>query len=146
MVKLDLSAVKKLLAGATRRRRYIGRMPTFTHAGLVFEYIQATPNPADSHSWEYPDWPRVEVAMPLKDGGTVAVYGEASRWAGQWIHARWADDNGNYHGAWVPAGNVRRLTASEWDIIEYDRCPPALRAVRWADRLPGFLPESPNGL
>lgn len=26
--------------------------------------------------------------------------------------------------AWIPAANVRRLTASEWDTIEFHQCPP----------------------
>lgn len=40
-----------------------------------------------------------------------------------------------------PGCKVRRLTPSEWDIIEYHQCPPELRFIRWGERFPGFLPE-----
>lgn len=46
------------------------------------------------------------------------------------------------HDAWLPAANVRKLTASEWDIIEYHRCPPTLRSIRWGNR----LPRLPSGI
>lgn len=57
------------------------------------------------------------------------------------ILTRCRDDEGHYHSAWVPKENVRRMTASEWDIIEYHQCPPELRCIRCGKRLPGFLPE-----
>jgi hypothetical protein len=119
-------------------------MPTFTLNGVTYEYLQPGPDggPAAAHSWEYGSWPRVEAAVPLVDGGAVTVHAEASRWAGNSIHVRWADKDGHFHGAWVPKGNVRQLTASEWDIIEFHACPEYLRHVRWGSRLPGFLPEA----
>lgn len=52
----------------------------------------------------------------------------------------WRDDAWQTHWAWIPAANVRRLTESEWDIIEYHRCPENLRGIKWGSRLPGFLP------
>lgn len=79
--------------------------------------------------------------MPLATGGSVTVYAEASRWAGDTIHVRWADDDEHFHAAWVPKANVRRLTASEWDIIQFHACPESLRHIQWGKRLPGFLPE-----
>lgn len=35
------------------------------------------------------------------------------------ILTRWRDDEGHFHSARLPKENVRRLTASEWDIIEH---------------------------
>lgn len=56
------------------------------------------------------------------------------------ILVSWIDDERHPHRAWIPAGNVRRVTDPEGDIEEYDRCPPERRWIRWGDRLPGFLP------
>jgi hypothetical protein len=122
---------------------YTLRMPTFILDGKTYEYLQPKPDagPEAAHSWEYGHWPRVEAAVPLASGGTVIVYAEAMRWAGSQVLARWRDDDDHTHAAWLPSANVRRVTASEWDIIEYDSCPPELRGIRWGDRLPGFLPE-----
>jgi hypothetical protein len=48
------------LAGLSRRRRHIGAMPTFTLAGVVYDYV--TPklegDPEDVHSWDYGKWPK----------------------------------------------------------------------------------------
>lgn len=118
-------------------------MPSFILGGVMYEYV-APPKPQRLHlirSWEYPNWPRVEAAVQLTDGGTVTVYGEASRWSDELVHVRWADDEEHFHASWVPMANVRRLTDSEWDIIEFHACPPELRHVRWGSRMPGFLPE-----
>lgn len=143
MVKLDVGAVVRMLASSSPTRRYIRPMPTFTLAGAEYDYL--TPklegDPEDVHSWEYGKWPRVEAAVPLKSAGGVKVYAQAMRWGHDHILASWLDDEGRTHSAWIPAANVRRLTPSEWDIIEYHACPPALRSVRWGNRLPGFLPE-----
>ncbi|MFJ5693307.1 hypothetical protein ACIP9X_05575 [Arthrobacter sp. NPDC093125] len=143
MVKLDAGAVARLLTGQRRRRGYIRGMPTFTLTGVKYEYL--TPalegEPDEVHSWEYGHWPRVEAAVPLQGGGTVNLYAEAMRWGLGQILTRWRDDEGHMHSAWLPKDNVRRLTASEWDIIEYHLCPPELRPIRWGKRLPGFLPE-----
>ena len=118
-------------------------MPSFIHAGVTYDY--ATPpidaQPDDVRSWEYGSWPRVEIDVPLTGGGTVAVFGEATRWTATQILVTWVDDAGHYHSAWVPPGNVRKLTASEWDIIEYNMCPPERRPIRWGNRFPGMLPE-----
>lgn len=118
-------------------------MPTFILDGAAYDYLQAAPDadPEATHSWEYGEWPRVEVDVPLAAGGTVSVYGEASRWAGSYILVVWVADGGAHHSTWVPKANVRRLAASEWDIIEYQRTPEHLRMIRWGARLPGFLPE-----
>lgn len=119
-------------------------MPTFTLDGVAYEYLQPKTDirHEEAHSWEYGHWPRVEAAVPLTAaGGTVSVYAEAMRWAGDHILVRWTGDGGAYHAAWLPKEDVRRLTASEWDIIEFHHTPENLRMVRWGDRLPGFLPE-----
>jgi hypothetical protein len=117
-------------------------MPSFTLGGVSYEYATPAPPAAGKlQSWEYGHWPRVEAAVPLTDGGTVAVYAEASRWGSDVIHVRWQDDDDHFHQAWVPKGNVRRLTASEWDIIEYRQAPENLRHLRWGKRLPGFLTD-----
>lgn len=141
-MKLDVRAVAKLLTGATGPRRYIRPMPTFTLAGVVYDYL--TPklegDPENVHSWEYGKWPRVEAEVPLVAGGSVKVYGQTSRWGHNHVLTSWLDDEGHGHSAWLPATSVRRLTASEWDIIEYHQCPPALRPIRWGKRLPGFIP------
>ena len=143
MVKLDVGAVAWLLTGQGRRRGYIRPMPTFTLAGVSYDYLRPgfEGDHEDIHSWEYGHWPRVEAAVPLTDAGTVKVYAEAMRWTHETVLVRWRDDGGHYHDAWLPTPNVRRLTATEWDIIEYHQCPPELRSVRWGNRLPGFLPE-----
>lgn len=118
-------------------------MPTFTLGGTSLEYLTPMPDVElhDIHSWEYGHWPRVEADIPLSGGVTAKVYAEASRWGGSFIRVRWLADAGAYHQAWIPEQNVRRLTPSEWDIIEYHHCPENLRPVRWGKRLPGFLPE-----
>lgn len=118
-------------------------MPTFTLGSVSYEYLRPPLDVAaqEVHSWEYGHWPRVQAAVPLANGGTVTVYAEALRWTPVQVLVRWADDEGHFHTAWVPTANVYRLTPSEWDIIEYHRCPPELRSVRWANRLPGFLPD-----
>lgn len=143
VVKLDVGAVARLLTGQGSRRGYIRAMPTFTLAGVKYEYLSpAAPGaPADIQSWEYGQWPRVEAAVRLTAGGTMSVYGGAMRWVANEISVQWVDDKGHMHSAWLPKDNVRRLAASEWDIIEYHQCPPELRSVRWGNRLPGFLPE-----
>lgn len=118
-------------------------MPTFILDGVTYDYLQPRPDvgPASTHSWEYGHWPRVEAHVPLTDGGSVSVYGEATRWGGAQLLVQWRDDSGHYQDAWLPAASVRKLTASEWDIIEYHACPENLRSIRWGNRLPGFLPE-----
>lgn len=118
-------------------------MPIFTLDGVAYDYLESMPDagPEAAQSWEYGKWPRVEAAVPLRGGGTVSVYAEASRWAGSYILVRWVADQGSNHSTWIPKANVRRLTASEWDIIEFHRTPDNLRMVRWGDRLPGFLPD-----
>jgi hypothetical protein len=68
------------------------------------------------------------------------VFGEAARRGHDHVIVSWRDDAWQTHWAWIPAANVRRLTESEWDIIEYHRCPEKLRGIKWGSRLPGFLP------
>jgi hypothetical protein len=143
MVKIDVGAVVRMLAGTCGQRRYIRAMPTFTLTGVEYDYLapKLEGDPEDVYSWEYGKWPKVEAAVPLKAGGSVNVYGETMRWGHGHVLTRWLDDEGHTHSAWIPKGNVRRLTASEWDIIEYHRTPENLRMIRWGNRLPGFLPE-----
>ncbi|MDP9694444.1 UNVERIFIED_ORG: hypothetical protein J2X79_002003 [Arthrobacter globiformis] len=118
-------------------------MPSFTLAGVTYEYVAPLleGDLEEIHSWEYGQWPRVEATIPLEGGGTVKAYGEAMRWGHGQILARWQDDGGHPHLAWIPKENVRRLTPSEWDIIAYHQCPPGLRSIQWGKRLPGFVPE-----
>lgn len=136
---MNVKATARLLA----QGRYIGPVPTFTLVGVAYDYLAPTieGDPEDVRSWEYGSYPKVEAAVPLMMGGTVKVYGEASRWGHGYVIVSWNDDDWHPHWAWIPAGNVRRLTASEWDIIEYNQCPPERRGIRWGNRLPGFLPE-----
>lgn len=143
MVKLDPGAVSRLLIGQGTRRGYIRPMPTFTLAGVKYEYLtpELEGDRDEVHSWEYGNWPCVEAEIPLQSGGTVKVFGEAMRWGHGLILTRWRDDGGHMHSAWLPKDNVRRLTPSEWDIIAYHQCPPELRSIQWGNRLPGFLPE-----
>jgi hypothetical protein len=117
-------------------------MASFTLGGETYEYLLPDPgHPEATRSWEYEKWPKVMVSVPLAGGRTVEVYARAERWNPSHILASWEDDERRPHWAWVPAGSVRRVNDSEWDIWEYWRCPANLRAVRWGDRLPGFLPE-----
>lgn len=116
---------------------YHGAMASFTLDGRTYEYVRPDSGhqPEDAKSWEYGKRPRVMAV-----GGTVDVYAHAERWNPSHILVSWADDDLNVHWAWVPAGNVRRVTDSEWDIEEYRHCPEGLRRVQWGNRLPGFLP------
>lgn len=117
-------------------------MATFTLDGETYEYIRQDPGRPreETRSWEYGKYPKIMVALPLAGGRTVDVYAHASRWNPSQVTVAWADDRDHSHWAWVPAGNIRRVTDSEWDIEEYRRCPEKLRAIRWGSRLPGFLP------
>lgn len=80
------------------------------------------------------------ATLPLTEGGTVTVYAAAERWNPTHILVSWADAARHAHWAWIPAGNVERVSDSEWDIEEYRRCPENLLGIRWGHRLPGFLP------
>jgi hypothetical protein len=116
-------------------------MALFTLDGATYEYLLPDPgHPGETRSWEHGNYPKVMVTLPLAGGRTVDVYALAERWNPSHILASWEDDDRRPHWSWIPAGNVRRVTDSEWDIWEYRRCPPQLRDVRWSDRLPGFLP------
>ena len=117
-------------------------MPTFTLDGTTYDYLRSEPGPGeDPRSWEYGHEPKVSADVPLAGGGTVTVYATANRWTATQLIVSWFDDDGHPHWAWVPSVNVRRVTASEWDIDQYRRCPANLRHIRWGNRLPGFLPE-----
>lgn len=87
----------------------------------------------------YGNYPKVLASLPLATGGTVDVYAHAQRWTPAHVLASWLDGEWHPQWAWVPAGNVRRVTDSEWDIDEYRRCPEHLRGVRRGERLPGML-------
>jgi hypothetical protein len=123
VVKLDVGALDALLENTGRRRGYIRPMPTFTLAGVSYDYLapKVEGDPEEVHSWEYGQWPRVEAAVPLKAGGTVTVYGEAMRWGHEQIIVRWLDDEEHAHIAWIPKDNVRRLTAVG---VGHHRLPP----------------------
>jgi hypothetical protein len=79
--------------------------------------------------------------VPLALEGTARVHAEAWRWGHGIILVHWRDDEEHYCSAWVPAANVRRMTTSEWDIIEYHQTPDALRPIGWGKRPPVFLHE-----
>ncbi|SDK78650.1 hypothetical protein [Arthrobacter sp. ok362] len=117
-------------------------MASFTLDGTTYEYLRPDPgHPAEeARSWEYGNYPKVMATVPLAGGATVDVYAVAERWNPSFILVAWGDDEDHKHWAWIPAGNVRRVTDSEWDIEEYRRCPEKLRPIRWGNRLPGFLP------
>jgi len=117
-------------------------MPGFMLNGESFEYLHPDSGhgPDQAHSWTYGAYPKVRAEVPLAGGGAVAVYAFAERWNPSNVLVGWVDDGRHSHWAWVPGGNVERITDSEWDIDEYRRCPESLRSMRWGDRLPGFLP------
>ncbi|WP_427130283.1 hypothetical protein [Pseudarthrobacter sp. S9] len=116
-------------------------MASFKLDGTTYEYLLPDPGHADeTRSWTYGAYPMVMAALPLAGGSNVEVYALAQRWNPSHVLVSWRDDDDHSHWAWVPAGNVRRVTDSEWDIEKYRRCPENLRAVRWGKRLPGFLP------
>lgn len=144
MVKIDPDAVARLLARDRVKgaRRYDYLMPNFKLDGESFEYLQPDSGhgPDEAQSWTYGAYPKVRASVPLADGGAVHVYAWAERWNPSSVLVRWADDGRHAHWAWIPAGNVERVTNSDWDIEEYRRCPENLRSIRWGNRLPGFLP------
>jgi hypothetical protein len=141
MVKIDVDAARCLLRP---RARYSDGMASFTLDGETYEYLKPDPGhpPEEAKSWTYGSYPKIMASVPLADGGTVSVYAVAERWNPSHIFASWADDGRHAHWAWIPAGNVERISDSEWDIEEYRRCPENLRHIRWGSRLPGFLPSS----
>lgn len=116
-------------------------MASFTLDGVTHEYLRPDPghSPDAAHSWDYGSYPKVMATLPLTEG-TVDVYAVAERWNPSQVLVSWQDDGHHPHWAWIPAGNVRRVTDSEWDIEEYWRCPGHLRGIRWGGRPPGFLP------
>jgi hypothetical protein len=118
-------------------------MPSFTLDGVTYEYLMPDPGhrPEDARSWEYGKYPKVMATLPLAGGTTVDVYALANRWNPSHILVSWHDDDDHSHWAWVPAGNIRRVTDSEWDIEDYRRCPENLRGIQWGTRFPGFLPS-----
>ena len=116
-------------------------MASFTLDGQTYEYTRHDPGPTEHiGSWEYGKYPKIIATLPLAGGATVDVYAHADRWNPTHILVSWLDDEYRPHWSWIPAGNVRRVTDSEWDVEEYRRCPENLRHIRWAGRLPGFLP------
>ena len=116
-------------------------MASFTLGGTTYGYLLPDPDQTEkTMSWEYGKWPKVVATLALQGGGTLDVYARAERWKRSHTLVMWEDDDYRPHHAWIPAGSVRRVTDSEWDIFEYRRCPENLRGVRWGGRLPGFLP------
>lgn len=115
-------------------------MPSFTLDGVAYTYTQEPPGtPAKTHSWHYGRYPKVRASLPTLPAG-VTVYAYASRWNGDAVLVEWEDDPRRKHWTWVDGAAVERATASEWDIEQYRRCPEKFRAIRWGERLPGFLP------
>lgn len=105
---------------------YDGAMATFTLDGITYDYLRPDPDPDHdpeaAHSWTDGQYPKVMATVPLTSG-TVDVYAVAERWNPSHVLASWQDDGHHAHWAWIPAGNVRRVNDSEWDIEEYRRCP-----------------------
>ena len=93
-------------------------MASFTLDGETYEYLRQDPGhpPEKTRSWESGNYPRVMASVPLAGGASVDVYAHASRWNPSEIAASWTDDPDHRHWAWIPAGNVRRVNDSEWDI------------------------------
>lgn len=116
-------------------------MASFILDGREYAYVRPVPGLVDvTRSGVLGKYPKVMASVPLDPTGTVDVYGLAERWNPSHVLVRWLDDDDRPHTAWVPAGNIRRVTDSEWDVHEYHRCPQHLRGIRWGSRLPGFLP------
>ena len=116
---------------------------SFLLDGVTYEFIhpERVGPVEDVKSWEMGQYPKVHALVPLKAGGTVAVYAEAKHWNRTQISVNWYDDDKVSLTAWLPKGDVRPVTDTEWDIDEYNRCPEWLRVIQWGKRLPGFLPE-----
>ena len=118
-------------------------MASFTLDGQTYEYLRSArrvtrrrrrsrgSTGTTRRSWPLSRWPAAarSTSMPSPNAGTPSN-----------VLVSWDDDADHNDWAWVPAGNVRRVTDSEWDIEEYRRCPEKLRAIRWGFRPPGFLP------
>lgn len=140
VVKIDVEAVGRMLAGGKHKDRpgYHLVMASFTLDGETFEYLKPDPGhqAEETKSWEYGNYPKVLASLPLAAGGTVSVYAVAERWNPSHILVSWADDGRHSHWAWIPAGNVERVTDSDWDIEEYRRSPEHLRGIRGGNRLP----------
>jgi hypothetical protein len=116
---------------------------SFVLEGRAYEFVrpERVGSVEDVRSWEVGSYPKVHANVPLRGGGSVAVYAHATHWNRTQINIRWDDDEKDTLTAWLPKNDVRPATNSEWDIDQYNRCPESLRAIRWGKRLPGFLPE-----
>jgi hypothetical protein len=114
---------------------------------VTYEYLRPDPGHSkeEAHSWIYGDYPKVHASLPLAGGGTVDVYAVAERWNPSHILVSWADDDWHAHWSWIPAGNVRNVTDSEWDIEAYRHCPEHLRSIRWGTACPGSLRRTDPG-
>ncbi len=116
---------------------------SFLLDGRTYEFLspEREGNVEDVRSWLLGEYPKVYAKVPLKEGGTMGVYAEATHWNATQISVLWYDDDLESLNAWLPKGDVRPVTNSEWDIDRYNRCPEMLRVVQWGKRFPGFLPE-----
>ncbi|MFW0775927.1 hypothetical protein ACLRGI_22475 [Paenarthrobacter nitroguajacolicus] len=116
---------------------------SFLLDGVTYEFVHPERmGPVEEvKSWEWGHYPKVHALVPLKAGGTVAVYAEAKHWNQTQISVQWYDDDKVSLTAWLPKDDVRPVTNSEWDIDEYNRCPEWLRVIQWGKRMPGMLPE-----
>lgn len=121
MVKIDVAAVARMLG----RGRYVYGMASFTLEGETFEYLKPDPGhpPEEAKSWTYGNYPKIRARVPLADGGTVSVYAVAERWNPSHVLVGWADDGRHSHWAWIPVGNVERISDSEWDWPVDSRIP-----------------------
>lgn len=116
---------------------------SFVLDGETYEFVKPDRQGPVSgvRSWLLGEYPKVFAWVPLKAGGRVGVYAEAVHWNATQIHVRWFDDDKESLTAWVAKEDVRPVTASEWDIDQFNRCEESLRSIRWGKRPPGFLPE-----
>ncbi|GIU57892.1 hypothetical protein NicSoilC12_36410 [Arthrobacter sp. NicSoilC12] len=97
-------------------------------------------------SWEYGNCPKATASVPLAGGSTIDVHAVAERWNQSHIIVAWADKPHHKHWPWAPAGNIRRVIGSEWDIEDYRRFPAELRSIRWATGSRDSCPPSQKSM
>lgn len=115
-------------------------MGSFTLNGIRYEYVRGTMPTAEARSWEYGSYPHLAVTITVESGARLEVLGQGTRWAGDWICFSWVDDEDQTNWSWVPRGDVRKVTDSEWDVHVFNRLPPSMQAHRWERCPPGFIP------
>jgi hypothetical protein len=117
-------------------------MASFTLDGETHECLRPDPGhaPEDTHSRTYGKYPKVLATLILGRRSEVDVYAHAEHWNPSHVCSCPGRTTTGGRRAWIQAGNVRPVTASEWDLEEYRRRPEKRRGSQWGSRLPGFLP------